>query len=78
MGLRDVLVMLCAGLAVGFPIAFWGERFAERLIQNLILTSGIPIIFGSVAVIAIAMLAAYVPARRGSCRSDGSIATRVN
>jgi hypothetical protein len=35
MVLRDALGMVCAGVAMGVPLAFWGKRIAVRLIQDL-------------------------------------------
>ena len=58
--------MVCAGLAIGAPVAFWGKRLAASLIQDLPAGSSIPIIFGAAAMVAVAVLAAYVPARRAA------------
>ncbi len=66
MVLGDALGMVCVGLAIGAPIAFFGQRFAASLIQDLPANSAAPIVFGAVAMIAVALLAAYVPARRAA------------
>jgi ABC-type antimicrobial peptide transport system permease subunit len=66
MVLRDALGMVCAGLVIGAPIAYWSESFAANLIQDLTVTGATPIVFGAVAMIAVALLAAYVPARRAA------------
>jgi ABC-type antimicrobial peptide transport system permease subunit len=66
MVLGDALAMVCAGLAIGAPIAYWGKRLAANLIQDLPVSSAVPIVFGAVAMIAIALVAAYVPARRAA------------
>ncbi len=66
MVLADALEMVLAGLAIGVPIALWGKRFAASLIQDLPAASVVPILFGGAAMIAVALLAAYVPARRAS------------
>lgn len=71
MVLRDALIMVGAGLAIGAPIAFWGVRFAGGLIPESERMSEMPIAFAVIAMVAIAMLAAYLRAPRGSCRSDG-------
>ena len=47
------------GLAVGVPIAYWGERLAGD-------SSAFPIAFGAAAMMAITLVAAYVPARRAA------------
>jgi len=64
--LRDALAMVCAGLAVGVPLAIWGKRFAASLIADLPVTSAVPVALGAAAMIAIALLAAYIPARRAA------------
>ena len=33
--LSDALWMVCAGLAIGSPLAFWGKRLAASLIPDL-------------------------------------------
>ena len=66
MVLGDALGMVCMGLAVGAPIAFWSETFAASLIPDLQTKGVVPITSGAVAMIAIALLAAYVPARRAA------------
>ncbi|MFZ0590757.1 MAG: ABC transporter permease, partial [Bryobacteraceae bacterium] len=63
MVLRDVLTMVCAGLAIGAPVAFWGNHFAAGLMQGLPARSAAPIAFAALAMIAVALLAAYLPAR---------------
>lgn len=57
----DALGMVCAGLAIGAPIAYWGESFAASLIQDLPVQSATPTAFGAVAMIAVAMIAVYGP-----------------
>jgi predicted permease len=66
MVLGDALRMVCAGLAIGAPVAFWSKRLVASLIQDLPAGSSIPIIFGAAAMVAVAVLAAYVPARRAA------------
>jgi ABC-type lipoprotein release transport system permease subunit len=58
--------MVCAGLAVGAPLALWGRRFAASLIPDLPVRGVVPIVFGVVAMIAVALVAAYAPARRAA------------
>ena len=55
-----------AGLAIGALLALWGKSFAASLIQDLPAKSGVPIIFGAVAMMAVALVAAYLPARRAA------------
>jgi ABC-type antimicrobial peptide transport system permease subunit len=66
MVLGDARGMVLAGLAIGAPVTVWGQSFAASLIQNLPVQSDLPIAFGVVAMIAVALVAAYVPARRAA------------
>ena len=66
MVLADALGMVCAGLAIGAPMALWGKSIASSLIQGLPVESGVPIAFGVAAMMAVALVAAYVPARRAA------------
>jgi ABC-type antimicrobial peptide transport system permease subunit len=66
MVLRDALTMVGAGLVIGIPIALWAKQLAVSLIQGLPSESAIPIAFGSLGMIALALLAAYLPSRRAS------------
>ena len=72
---KDALAMVCVGLLIGVPLALWGKRFAASLIEDLPIKSAAPIVFGVAAMIAIALLAAYVPARRAA-RVDPTEALR--
>jgi predicted permease len=66
MVLGDASGMVVAGLALGIPLALWSRRVAASLVQGLPLASAVPMVFGAGAMIAIALLAAYVPARRAA------------
>ena len=65
MVLRDALAMVLAGLALGVPLALWGRRFAAGLIAGLPGNAG-PVVEGGIAMLAVGLLAAYVPARRAA------------
>ncbi|OLE73488.1 MAG: hypothetical protein AUG74_04460 [Bacteroidetes bacterium 13_1_20CM_4_60_6] len=62
----DALRIAGVGTAAGTLLAFWGRRFAAHLIQDLPMKSIFPVFVGTVAMIAIALLAAYLPARRAA------------
>jgi predicted permease len=62
--LRDALWMVGAGLAIGIPLAFWGKRLAASLIPDLPTASTIPILLAAATMIAVGLIAAYLPARR--------------
>jgi len=66
MVLREALGMSCAGLAIGALVAYWARRLAGDLIQDLPVNSVFPVAFGAVAMIAITLVASYVPARRAA------------
>jgi predicted permease len=73
--LRDALWMVCAGLAIGAPLAFWGKRVAARLIPGLPVASHLPIVVGAAIMIAVGLIAAYLPTRR-AMRVDPMVALR--
>jgi ABC-type antimicrobial peptide transport system permease subunit len=73
--LRDALWMVCAGLAIGAPLAFWGKRVAASLIPDLPVASPLPIVVAAAIMIAVGLIAAYLPARR-AMRVDPLVALR--
>jgi predicted permease len=66
MVLKSALALAGAGLVVGVPLAIVSQRFAASLVQGLPVKSALPIGIAGVMMIAIALLAAYVPARRAA------------
>jgi putative ABC transport system permease protein len=66
MVLGDALTMVCAGLAIGAPVAFWGKQFTANLIPDLPVASISPVAFGVLAMIGVALFAAFLPARRAA------------
>jgi ABC-type antimicrobial peptide transport system permease subunit len=76
MVLGDAMGMVCAGLIIGVPVVFWSKRFAASLVDGLSAESLVPIVFGALAAMfAVALLAAYIPARLAS-RVDPMVALR--
>jgi len=73
--LWEALWMVCTGLAIGVPLAFWGQRLATSLIPGLSAQGALPVIVGGLAMIVVAQLACYIPARR-AMRVDPMIALR--
>lgn len=63
---KSALTLVCAGLVAGAPIAAWSKRFAANMVENLPAETALPIAFAAVAMIGVALLAAYVPARRAA------------
>jgi len=66
MVLREAFGMSAAGLAIGVLLAYWGKRFVASLIPGLPVQSVVPIVFGAAVMVALALLAAYTPARRAA------------
>jgi ABC-type antimicrobial peptide transport system permease subunit len=66
MVLRDALGMSSAGLVIGALLAYSGKRFVASLIPGLPVQSAAPIVFGAVVMVALALVAAYTPARRAA------------
>jgi len=66
MVLGDAMTMVCAGLIIGALVSFWGNTFATNLIQDLPVNNVTPIAIGVVAMIGVALSAAFLPARRAA------------
>ncbi len=66
MVLRDAAAMVLAGLAVGIPVALWGRGFSASLIDGLPANDPAPVVIGALAMMAIALPAAWLPARRAA------------
>jgi predicted permease len=64
--LGDAMGMVCAGLAGGAALVFWSRPLAASLVQDLKLESVAPVVLGGGAIVAVALVAAYVPARRAA------------
>jgi predicted permease len=64
--LGDALAMVCAGLALGIPLALATRRLAAGLIADLHVSLTLPLAAGAVAMIAVALLSAWLPARRAA------------
>jgi predicted permease len=75
MVLRQALWMIGAGVALGAPLAFWAKSVAASLIPGLSAKTALPVVLGETVMIALALVAAYVPARR-AMRVDPMVALR--
>ena len=66
MVLRGALGLVCAGLVIGVPLALLSRRAASRVVTDLPADSVWPLVLATAAMLAIALVAAYVPARRAA------------
>ena len=73
--LGEAFRMVCAGLAIGAPLAIWGKTFSTHLIQDLPSNNAPPIVIGGVAMLVVALFSTCMPARRAA-RLDPMVALR--
>ena len=66
MVLSDAMIMVCAGLVIGAPVASWAKHFAANWAQDLPIMGVLAESFGVAAMIGVALFAALVPARRAA------------
>ena len=66
MVLRGALGLVCAGLVIGAPLGALSRRAASRVVTDLPADSVWPLVLATAAMLAIALVAAYVPARRAA------------
>ena len=64
------------GFLLGAPAAFWSTRFAARSVENLAAGGPLPIASAAAALVAVALIAVYVPTRRAT-RVEPVIALRA-
>ncbi len=64
--LRDVLGMVCAGSVAGTAIVLWSKPLATKVLSDLEWESATPLAIGIAVMIAVALLASFVPVRRAS------------
>lgn len=73
--LYDALAMTTAGIAAGIPLVLWSRRFASSVVEGLHMEIAAPLMLGTTAMVAMALIAAYLPARRAA-RVDPVVALR--
>ena len=66
MVLRGAAGLVGPGLVVGIPVAIWAQRLARAMIEGLPAGSVFPIAESALAMMAVALLAAAVPAWRAA------------
>ena len=64
--LRDALWMVCAGLAIGAPLAFWGKRVAASLIFGVSARDLATFVCATLLIVLIAFIASLIPAFRAT------------
>jgi predicted permease len=75
MVLRESMLMVVIGVAIGFAGAMAGGRFVQSVLYGLSTTDAVTISAAILATILVSLLAGYVPARRAS-RVDPMVALR--
>jgi hypothetical protein len=73
--LREALVLVLIGIVAGIPAVLVIARFAETLLFDLSATDPVSLAVAGVVMLAVAIIAAYLPARRAT-RIDPLVALR--
>lgn len=73
--LREALLMVGVGLAIGLPAVFVSTRFASSLLFGLTATDPLSLIVAALVLLVVAMIAGYLPARR-AMKVDPLVALR--
>ena len=76
MVLKQSLVLVVTGLAMGIPAAIGGSRFISSLLFNISPTSPLALIVAAGIMLGVSLIAAFVPAHRAS-RVDPMVALRA-
>src|SRR5437660_4271 len=64
--LRQILLLVAAGVAVGIPVALAGDRFISSMLFGLRATDAASLVAAVCLLLAVAVIAGYLPARRAS------------
>lgn len=73
--LREVFLLVCAGIAAGAWLVYGARPLAGRLFEDLKWYAAGPLAISGTAIVAVALLAAYLPVRRAA-RVDPMVALR--
>ena len=66
MVLRSAFGLVGTGLLIGVPLGLLSRRAASRVVTDLGAESVWPLVIATAAMLAVTLLAAYVPARRAA------------
>ena len=66
MVLASAAALVCAGVAVGAPLAFWARQLAATVLDDLAEGAAVPMTAAAAAMIVVALAAAFLPARRAA------------
>lgn len=66
MVLADALRLVGVGLVAGMPLAFWGQRVAATMLENMPAGGWWPMLAASAGVLVVTLVAASIPARRAT------------
>jgi ABC-type antimicrobial peptide transport system permease subunit len=64
--LTDALRLVALGVTIGIPLALWGNRFAATMVEHLSFNGVRTTAIAAAGMIVVAIVAAYVPARRAA------------
>jgi ABC-type antimicrobial peptide transport system permease subunit len=73
--LRETLVLVSAGIAIGVPVALAGTQLVRGMLYGLGFADPIAILFAAILLAANAALAGFLPARRAA-KVDPMVALR--
>jgi predicted permease len=73
--LRESLLLVVIGVAVGLPVALAAPRLVSTLLYGLTPTDPVSLSLAALSLLAVALVAGYIPARRAS-RVDPMVALR--
>jgi len=73
--LREAVLLVLIGVAVGLPVIYAATRFAATLLFELKPTDPLSLTLAGLLLFTVAMLAAYLPARRAT-KVDPPVALR--
>jgi predicted permease len=66
MVLASAAALVCAGVVVGAPLAFWARQLAATFLDDLAEGAAVPMAAAAAAMIVVALAAAFLPARRAA------------